>query len=45
MSNQQKITFGVRLPNSGPLASPQSMLQVARKPKRSVSIRSGCTII
>ena len=31
MSNQNKITFGVRLPNSGPRASPQSMLQVAQE--------------
>ena len=31
MSNRNKITFGVRLPNSGPLASPQSMLQVAQE--------------
>ena len=45
MSNQQKITFGIRLPNSGPLASPQSMLMSRKKPKRSASTRSGCTII
>ena len=31
MSQPRKITFGVRLPNSGPLASPQSMLQVAQE--------------
>ena len=31
MSQSANITFGVRLPNSGPLASPESMLQVARE--------------
>ena len=29
MSNSHPIRFGIRIPNSGPLASPQSMLQVA----------------
>ena len=26
-----KVTFGIRVPNSGPLASPQSILEVARE--------------
>ena len=26
-----KITFGIRVPNSGPLASPESIVQVARE--------------
>jgi len=31
MSNPPKVTFGIRVPNSGPLASPESMLQVAQE--------------
>jgi probable F420-dependent oxidoreductase len=31
MSQPAKITFGVRIPNSGPLASPSSMLAVAQE--------------
>src|ERR1700758_1261100 len=30
-SASNKITFGVRVPNSGPLASPQAILKVARE--------------
>ena len=26
-----KVTFGIRVPNSGPLASPESIVQVARE--------------
>jgi len=26
-----KVTFGIRVPNSGPLASPESILEVARE--------------
>jgi probable F420-dependent oxidoreductase len=31
MSSPAKVTFGIRVPNSGPLASPESMLQVAQE--------------
>lgn len=31
MSDRRKISFGIRVPNSGPLASPASMLYVARE--------------
>lgn len=31
MSENRKVSFGIRIPNSGPLASPRSMLQVARE--------------
>jgi probable F420-dependent oxidoreductase len=30
-SGGRKITFGIRVPNSGPLASPQSIVEVARE--------------
>ena len=26
-----KVTFGIRVPNSGPLASPESIVRVARE--------------
>jgi len=29
--DQRKVTFGVRVPNSGPLASPESIVEVARE--------------
>ena len=31
MSKPHEVNFGIRIPNSGPLASPQSMLQVAHE--------------
>ena len=31
MSDKAKVSFGIRIPNSGPLASPQSMLSVAQE--------------
>src|SRR5262245_58763507 len=31
MTTSEKISFGVRIPNSGPLASPTSMLSVAQE--------------
>ena len=30
-SGKAKVTFGIRVPNSGPLASPESIVQVARE--------------
>ena len=30
-AGQSKITFGIRVPNSGPLASPESIVEVARE--------------
>ena len=30
-SAKTKVSFGVRVPNSGPLASPDSIVQVARE--------------
>ena len=29
--DKTKVTFGIRVPNSGPLASPESIVQVARE--------------
>src|SRR5574341_2464902 len=31
MSNLSKVTFGIRVPNSGPLASPESIVAVAQE--------------
>src|SRR5512138_1278214 len=31
MSENRKVSFGIRIPNSGPLASPRSMLSVAQE--------------
>jgi alkanesulfonate monooxygenase SsuD/methylene tetrahydromethanopterin reductase-like flavin-dependent oxidoreductase (luciferase family) len=30
-SGKAKVTFGIRVPNSGPLASPESIVRVARE--------------
>jgi alkanesulfonate monooxygenase SsuD/methylene tetrahydromethanopterin reductase-like flavin-dependent oxidoreductase (luciferase family) len=30
-AHTRKVTFGIRVPNSGPLASPESILAVARE--------------
>jgi hypothetical protein len=30
-NSEHSLTFGVRVPNSGPLASPESMVAVARE--------------
>ena len=30
-AHTHKVTFGIRVPNSGPLASPESILEVARE--------------
>ena len=39
-----KVTFGIRVPNSGPLASPESIVAKLRgKPNRSATILSGFT--
>jgi len=32
-SAKAKVSFGIRVPNSGPLASPDSIVQVAREPE------------
>ena len=38
-----KVTFGIRVPNSGPLASPESIVQVAREAESLVTIPFGFT--
>ena len=43
--SKAKVSFGIRVPNSGPLASPESIVKVAREASPSATILSGFTTI
>ena len=44
-NSDKRVTFGIRVPNSGPLASPESIVAIAREPESLATTPSGFMII